>query len=119
MTEIVLKVYDQILGQSYERNDGNIAKHQEMERNFGLMYPHRMIQNMWLLNGQFKIEATDNNWVGSITSDNPKQYCKHPIYQEYLKSRLQLQDLNFQKKISSPTSDSKPDMVVIQTVQLW
>ncbi|MEM9542710.1 MAG: hypothetical protein AAGA60_24865 [Cyanobacteria bacterium P01_E01_bin.42] len=89
---------------------GNVAKHSGKGAQFwAYVSPQNDTENM-VTQWTVKIEATDNNWVGIITSDNPKEILQTPNLSGIFKVTVTASGVKFSEKNLSPTSDSKPDI---------
>jgi len=69
---------------------------------------HQTSQNVtkW----EVRIEQTDGNWVGSITSDNPQKELQTPNLSGIFKVTVTASGPNFAQKTLSPEPYSKPDI---------
>jgi hypothetical protein len=57
-----------------------------------------------------KIEQTDGNWSGTITSENPTQELRTPNLSGVFKVTVTASGPKFQRTQLTPTPDSKPDV---------
>lgn len=88
----------------------NLAQHQGKGAQFlAYVSPKNDTKNA-LTKWTVKIEATDNNWTGIITSDNPKQILQTPNLSGIFKVTVTASGSKFPEKNLSHTSDSKPDI---------
>ena len=59
---------------------------------------------------EVRIEQTDGNWFGVITSDDPEMILETPNLSGVFRVRVTASGPKFDEKVLAPTSDSKADI---------